>query len=268
MICAMFAACGAAPEFIPMDAESVTVVNWVSAGNRKDIDSEEYYSGIAEAYNSVTETDEYEDGSEIWSIIVVCQKDGENENDVSLYHISYIGTDTFDVSVSGAATPEGKDVRYSVVNEKLAEYASANMLTIQSTYTRVKVRFSVDDGIVEEDGTVNEGERVLSESEQTLAGNEFDLPTLSEAVVQALMVENFTDDYDVAFDDLRINAIAGYENITDTEGESARIYRWELFLNGEKVLISEAKNTVVNEGDEIAVRYCDEAALNAELSDD
>ena len=72
LILTLFASCGKAPDFIPMEKGSVTSVNWTQGGSRKDINNADIFDALADAYNSATETSSFKEDGHEWSVAVVC----------------------------------------------------------------------------------------------------------------------------------------------------------------------------------------------------
>ena len=251
LILAAFSSCEKAPDFVPMDADSIETVDWAS-GNRKDINKEEYYPLLAEAYNSVTGTGEYKDGNPEWTVVVSCK---EEENLNSLYMISYLGEDTFNVSINGKAGIEEGQTRYSVENPDLAAFAREKLLTVENYSVTVTVKFVISAGIADEDGTVRAEDEILDVSEQVVSGNEIDPPTVSDAELQALVGGNFATDRKLSGDGKRVGGLNGYDEKSVQGDDSVDIYYWDSFLNGEKLPEAAVATTVISDGDEITVMY-------------
>ena len=253
LILTLFASCGKAPDFIPMEKGSVTSVNWTQGGGRKDINKAEIFDALADAYNSAPETSSFKEDGHEWSVAVVC---GDENTGLSIYHISYIGDDKFDVSISGKASPTEENTRYSVVNPELSKLAEAEFFTYEPVNAKVNVKFVICAGVPDEDGTARSEDEILNESEQTLSGNEVDRPTVSQAIVQALALEDFADGYEISKDsNFRIISLGGYEEKTENKADTADLFRWEISLNGEAVEGENAASTAVSDGDEVTVRY-------------
>ncbi len=250
---ALFASCGKAPDFIPMEKGSIVSVNWAQGGSRKDINNADVFDALADAYNSATETSSFKDDGHEWSVAVVC---GDEKAGISMYHISYLGDDRFDVSISGKASTAEGNTRYSVVNPELSKLAESEFFTYESVSAKVSVKFVISAGVPDEDGTVRAEDEILNASEQTLTGNEVDLPTVSQAIVQALALEDFADGYEISKDsNFRIISLGGYEEKMENKADTADLFRWEISLNGEAVDGENAASTAVSDGDEVTVRY-------------
>ena len=243
--------CGGVPDFVPVEKDSVESLNWI-LGGKKDINIEEYYSLFEEAYNSVKETEEYEDRDAEWSFVAISK---EGEDKVSSYVISYLGEDRFNVSISGKTSSEEGPVRYSVVNSALASFAHDKFFKFDNYTVKATVKFVISAGVPTDGGTVRTEDEVLNESEQTLSGSELSVPTVSNAVIQALMVERFTDDYKLSKDGTRITGLNGYEEKTEEKADSVDMYYWDVLINGELTAKDDVGTTAVADGDEITVVY-------------
>ena len=251
LMLAAFSSCEKVPDFVPIEKDSIETLNWTS-GKRKDINREEYFVPFADAYNAVTGNGAYIDREAEWSVIAVCREEDDNN---SLYMISYLGEDTFNVSINGKTGSETGDTRYSVVNPDLAAFAREKFLTLEKSTVKASVKFVISAGIPDENGTARAEDEVLNVSEQTLDASELDVPTVSEAVIQAVMVERFTDDVKLSENGLRVKGLSGYKNGVNQDGDEINVCFWNVYLNGEKLSETTVETTPLSDGDEIVVIY-------------
>ena len=258
-VCTAFVSCGKAPDFIPISDIAAATLSWASATG-KDINKEEYVKGFIDAYNSVTETEKYDEGDNAdaeWRVVLVSEEEGK-EPDVVL--VSYLGDNRFNVSVNGSAAAkasEDKTVKYLVVNEALAEFAEVNLLSSKSVSAAVKVAFSFEAGTPDAEGKVREADEDIGETEQTVVGNEEDRPTVSDAVRQALMLGGVTDDYVMHEGASGVESINGCDEYINSDAETGKteILKWQISLNGEVLPSGSEASTEIADGDEITVTY-------------
>jgi|GEM_PF-2120137 len=245
--------CGKAeiPAFIPIEDGATVHLYWGS-GASKNIDTEERAALVVEAYNSAAETKEYEEGGKAeWLLVIVCES---GEGDTTVYTVSSLGDDRFNVSISGAAAPEGEDVKYLVVNEALSKVAVDELLNDRPINVSVHVKIALSAGTPDADGVIREEEEVILESDQTLSGSEANIPTAYSAVVQALMLDGNVD-YELYENTSRISSIAGFkEDVTGSDGSVENLH-WQLSVNGEVIPTGEALQKTAVDGDEIALTY-------------
>ncbi len=252
LVCAAFASCGKAPEFFAMDEDRVVSLYW-ETNAVKDIDKEEYFKGFAEAYNSVTETGCYEDEDAIYSFIAACA--GDDGLPSVLYRVSYIGEDTFNVTIMGNGAPSEDNAKYSVENVKLKEFMDEKFLTVEKVDVKVDVKFVLAAGTPAEDGGARAEDEIIGEVEQTLEGDEADLPTAFDAVMKTLTLSGITDDYKISGDGKMVVSMNGYKNTEGAVDGEVRLYRWRAFLNGEEISNPDLDAVTVSDGDEIAIKY-------------
>ena len=254
LVCPAIVSCGKsepAHAFVPMEKNDVASVNWAAGVLDKDIDTEEYRAHIADAYNSVTETKPEESAKAKHGILVIC---GEGD-DQSLYLISYLGDARFNISVNGGAVNGESGVRYSVVNKELENVFKNELLQYKTVTASVNVKFVLSAGTPAKDGTVRDSDELLAGTEQTVSGNETALPKLLGAVMQTLFTGDFAESKKISDDGSRIEELNGYKEEIINKEETADIYRWEYYLNGERVASGDAASVSIKDGDEIVVKY-------------
>ncbi len=252
LVCVSLVSCGGkAPDFIPIEKGDVVTVNWTYGAINKEIDKEKIRADVADAYNSVTGTKPYDPREVKHGILVVC---GEGDGQ-SLYVISYLGDARFNVSVNGSATPNGGNIRYSVVNEDLEKIFNDELLQVEPVNVTADVKFVLAEGTSAPDGSERETDEVLYESKQDFEGSEAALPNLLGAVMQTLFTGDFAESKKISADGSKIEELNGYEETIINKEETADIYRWEYYLNGERVESGDASSVALNDGDEIVVKY-------------
>lgn len=249
-VLSLFASCGSdEPEFIPIGEEGITHLYW-AAGSYKDVDTEEYRTLVAQTYNKTEEAVPYDTGmGSEWTLIAICEADGES----SVYSISYVAGDRFMISVSGKAAPDGKDVRYQIHNQELVDLANEKLFEAFPVSVKVDVKFAYSAGTPDADGNVRDAEEVISESTQTVEGDELDLPNAYDAVEQALVL-GAADEYKLNSDSHRVTMINGYkEGINESEDGLENLH-WRIAVNGEEAAGGSMPPTI-SDGDKITVTY-------------
>ncbi len=259
IICSAVASCGKAPDFIPINDSGNISMNWASSSG-KNINSDDYKKGFVEAYNSVTETKKYDEGDNedaLWRIVLISEEEGK---DPDIFLVSYLGDNRFNVSVNGsvaAKASEDKNVKYLVENEKLANYANDELVAYKEVSAAVNVAFSFGAGTPDADGNIREADEPIGETKQTVIGNEQDLPSVTNAIKQALITGAVTDDYEMPEGASCVESINGHKTSikNGSAGEAVEILMWQAAVNGEVVPSGEEASTVIEDGDEITVTY-------------
>ncbi len=116
LVCMLFSACAKEPDpvFVGMDMEAKITIVRTSDGSIAYEGSPAY--SIADAYNQITEIekfDEKKDADAEWIVIIMCTYDDPALNP-TLYRLSYLGDNTFNVKVQGSDKQQ-----YKVVSETL-----------------------------------------------------------------------------------------------------------------------------------------------------
>ena len=253
LLCAFISSCGkngkTEVSFVKMNAGNIKSAN-MSTGGEKDINSEEYYEKIAEAYNSVTEIGEYKtDGSAgtIWIMNVVCEPEGSNP---TIYTLSYVGSDVINVMINGAASKGSAPVKYSVVNPGLVQLAEDELRGYAPVNLNVTVTFAVAEGVPDAEAAT------LSSGSHVVTGTDAKRPTASLAISTALFDDYPEDKFEMASTGDRLIRLEDFAENYITSDDAVEMYRWKIAVNGEELEIGEAGSYVVEEGDEITATFC------------
>ncbi|MBR6917525.1 MAG: DUF4430 domain-containing protein [Clostridia bacterium] len=238
-ICAAFSSCGKSSDFIEMDSGKIKQVFWAK-GDYKDLDRREYYDMIAEAYNSSKEVYpiESEDLHTEWTLVVLVNDDDSN----GVFTISYYGQNGFRVSVSGNTLTGGKDVKYRVVNEKLATLAKEELTVKREVTSAVKIKFSDGDG------------NLLAECDGAVTAMEGEIPSVITCVADALSDGDLKGEF--SLDEAgRVISFGGLsESHEQTDGKVVS-QAWKYFVNGDALDYSAASLTAINDGDVIELVF-------------
>lgn len=116
IVCMLFSACAKEPDpvFVGMDMESKITIVRTSDGSIAYEGTPAY--NIAEAYNTITSIekfDEDKDADAAWVVIIMCTYD-DPATSPSLFRLSYLGNNEFNVKVQGSDKQQ-----YKVVSEAL-----------------------------------------------------------------------------------------------------------------------------------------------------
>ncbi len=237
-------------QFISADAERVLSLGFASGSGTKDINTKEYAEGFAKAYNAATEFLPY--GTDLNSngafVLIVKADDA-----ASIFLVTRVGEEMFNVSVSGAAA-DGGNYKFRIKNSELEKYIDEELMTVKNFDVTCTVKFVLGAGTPADDGTAREDDETLFETEVTANASETEMPKVLAAVLAALEksgAPDFTQNKNSGFP----SKIAGYgEDVRTGEGQAER-YFWKYYLGDEALAAGGAATKSYSNGDVITVKY-------------
>lgn len=260
----VLASCGGSDEpiysdkFVPIEAGSVTTLQYASGVSEKEVNTEEYREKLVEAYNSVTETKTYApERTAEWSFIIVCSSKEGN----TIFTMSGVGTNYINVS---ATQPGGEQSRYLVVNEDLYKFFVDEVLTVKEVSATITVKISLGADTPDGEGNPRETEVLIGEATVEAIGNEAELPTAIGAVFAALKSNEITEDYSLSETSGTVKSINGYEDVITAGDDGVDLLRWKYTVNGEAVGSGDLYGITVTDGTVITVVYTHEFVSNNE----